>query len=391
MGDELLRLVAERIRPVIRRGDTFARLGADEFALIQSGVDDPQFAANLAERIVELMSVPFEVNGQAVNVGASVGMAFKDKGQDVTGEALMKNADLALLKSKQTGRGTFSFFEEEMDSELRSRKVIESILRNAIKDHRFELHYQPQVDLASGRIVSVEALLRLDDPSVGKIPPDQFIPVAEQSGLIAPITRWVLKTACTDAAGWEGLCVAVNISPSVLIHAELVDMVSATLKETGLAPERLELEITEEVLIGNTVQALEILDNLKALGVNIAMDDFGTGYSSLAYLRKFPFDKIKIDRSFVADIQHSDSAQAIVRAIVVMGNALGMRVNAEGVESPDEVRVLVREQCQEVQGFLFARPMPKDRLSELLREGQVEAMEHLHKPKAPRVAESQVA
>ncbi|MGI9423283.1 MAG: putative bifunctional diguanylate cyclase/phosphodiesterase [Hyphomicrobiaceae bacterium] len=390
-GDRLLKIVAQRISSHTRKGDTLARLGGDEFALIQAGVDDPQVAASLAERVIKELSDPFNIKGHTISIGASVGMAFKDNDQDISAEELLKNADLALYKSKGNGRGTYCFFEEDMDRELRSRKAIESILRKALQELRFQLHYQPQIDLASERIIGAEALLRLEDPGHGNISPATFIPIAEQSGLILPITQWVLKTACTSAVKWDGLRIAVNISPSVLVHADLVNMVKSTLEQTGLPPERLELEITEEVLIGNTSKALKVLKKLKALGVCIAMDDFGTGYSSLAYMRKFPFDKLKIDRSFVANIQHSEDAQAIVRAIVGMGRALGMSVNAEGVETTEEASVLVQEQCDEVQGFLYARPMPQGQLDQLIKSGKIDVHDELDQQELLTETDSLVA
>ena len=365
-GDELLKNAADRMQACTREGDILARLGGDEFVLVQTGVTDPQDAAILAERLIAEVSQPYELDGRKAAIGASIGMAVHSSTECIDAEQLLKNADLALYKSKNAGRGKYHFFQEELDQELRERVALEADLRLALQEEQFELHYQPQLDPASESIIGVEALLRWHHPERGLIPPGIFIPVAEKMGLMLPLTAWVLETACVTGVAWAPLKIAVNVSPSLFQHDDLIEMVSSVLLHSGLPPHRLELEVTEEVLIADPERAILVLEQLKAMGVNIAMDDFGTGYSSLSYMRKFKFDKIKIDRSFVTDIGKHEDAQAIVRAIIGMCRALGMHVNAEGVETREEAAVLVHEGCDEVQGFLYARPVPASGIEKLL-------------------------
>lgn len=371
-GDLLLNSVAGRLKACIRRGDTLARMGGDEFSIIQAGDKDPSAAAALADRIISEVGKPFDLNGQEAVIGASIGMAMYTADKPLPSGQLLKNADLALYKSKINGRGKYHFFQDEMDNELRTRRALEADLRLALCKEQFELHYQPQVDLQSQSIVGLEALLRWNHPVRGSVPPAQIIPVLETIGLARELTEWVLHTACSDAATWETVRIAVNVSPSLLERDGLVDMVKRALKKSGLPPGRLEIEITEDVLIADTKQTLKVLNQLKDLGVHIAMDDFGTGYSSLNYLRQFPFDKIKIDRSFISNINQNNDAQAIVRAIVGLSRALGININAEGVETIEEAEVLVAEGCNEVQGYLYGRPMAMRDIGELLaRTGTV--------------------
>ena len=377
-GDLLLKSAAMRMHRCLRQDDTLARFGGDEFALFQTEVDEPANAAATAERIISALSEPFNLNGNDATIGASVGIAIHAGTAFIDSADLLKNADLALYKSKNDGRGIYRFFHEKMDAELRARKTMEFELRNALHSDGFELHYQPLVDMASQRIKGMEALLRWPHPQLGNIPPANFIPVAETTGLIRPLTDWVLRTACQDAMNWAPISVAVNLSPILFQQGGLVAMVEAALRESGLPAERLELEITEGILITETERTLEVLKELKARGVRIAMDDFGTGYSSLSYLRRFPFDKIKIDRSFVSGLDQSPDAQAIVRAIIGMSQALKMRINAEGVETIEQAIILQSAGCEEVQGYLYGRPMCKKDIETLLSSTQATALSPPH-------------
>ena len=356
-GDNLLKQVAGRLQACIRQGDTVARLGGDEFAIIQTGRDQPIDAAErLSNRIVEVVKEPFDIDGHILHVGVSIGVALPQNSDD-SPERLLKNADIALYRAKQAGRGSCSFFEARMDEELQARKALEHDLRLALLKSELEVHYQPLIDLVSGEVAGVEALMRWRHPTRGLISPADFIPIAEATGLIIAMGEWVLRTACTQAQAWPGIRIAVNLSPVQFRHRELVETVQDVLMETRLDPERLELEITESVLINDTDAALKILKDLKRIGVKIAMDDFGTGYSSLAYLNCFPFDKIKIDRSFISDLKRDDKSSAIVRSVLSLGTSLEMTTTAEGVETTDQVSFLRQEGCQQVQGYFFGRPM----------------------------------
>jgi predicted signal transduction protein with EAL and GGDEF domain len=317
--------------------------------------------------LVAALAPPFDIGGHEALVGVSVGIALAGEGSDP--EALLQGADLALYRAKAEGRGGHRFFEEEMNSRLRDRKALEQDLRRALGQGGLELHYQPQFDLPSRGLIGVEALLRWRHPERGSVPPADFVPLAEETGLILPLGDWVLRTACAQAVAWPGLQMAVNLSPAQFRQPDLAGMVARVLRETGLEPDRLELEITEGVLLHDTESTLATLAALKAQGVKIAMDDFGTGYSSLSYLRRFPFDKIKIDRSFVADLGTAPDADAIVRAIISLSHTLGMTANAEGVETADQAERLRAEGCEEVQGFYFGRPMPSGDVDALLAGG----------------------
>jgi diguanylate cyclase (GGDEF)-like protein len=373
MGDLLLREVAARLRACTRETDTVARLGGDEFAVVQVGASQPAEAEALCRRLLEVLGAPCRLDGHEVVVGASVGVALAPVDGDEPA-TLLRHADIALYRAKGEGRGTFRFFEEGMNRELQARRALERDLRRALDEGRFELHYQPQVELGSGRTVGVEALLRWRHPERGSVPPNDFIPLAEETGLIVPIGAWVLRTACAQALAWPGLRVAVNLSAAQFRQPGLAETVAQALRETGLEPDRLELEITEGVLLEDTVAAVTTLHALRGLGVRIAMDDFGTGYSSLSYLRRFPFDKIKIDKSFVADLDggRSADAAAIVRAVVSLGSSLGMTTTAEGIEAEAQAELLRAEGCDEVQGYHFGRPMPPADLTRWLeRQGGV--------------------
>lgn len=380
LGDELLQQVTSRIQGLIRTGDTLARLGGDEFAIIQIERDQPDCSAILAQRVIDALARPFQLQGHEVVIGSSVGIAIYPDAES-TADHMLRSADLALYRAKAEGRGTYRFFEQDMNIKLQERKALETALRCALLDDQFELHYQPQVSLDGGRITGVEALIRWHHPHRGMIPPVDFIPLAEETGMIIPITEWVLRRACIDAQDWARLSVAINLSPAVFRHHHLVDMISGILKETDFDPCRLELEITETSLLRDTERALASLNDLKALGVRIAMDDFGTGYSSLSYLQRFPFDKIKIDRSFIAKLSDDSDAVAIVDAVIKLGKSLGMSTTAEGVETGAQASFLDGHGCEEVQGFYYARPMPS---AEIAAIAAAIGSEEGHRPAAHR-------
>jgi diguanylate cyclase (GGDEF)-like protein len=359
IGDELLRLVALRLKDNTRQEDTVARLGGDEFAILQTSCPQPDGAAILAMRLNEVLGTPFEVDGHVLNIGASVGVALAP--YDATdAEELIKASDLALYRAKSEGRNTHRFFEPAMDAVLRDRRALEIELRDAIVSGDFELYYQPCMNVATGDVTGFEALLRWHHPERGLVSPADFIPVAEETGLIVPLGEWVLREACAQAARWPGRYrVAVNVSPAQIRSHNLTHCVVQSLAASGLPPHRLELEITETVLLDENEASLRTLHALRHMGVRIAMDDFGTGYSSLSYLRSFPFDKIKIDQSFTREIGNPDSA-AIVRAVIGLGLRLGMSITAEGVETAEQLAFLQIEGCTEVQGYLISPPCPSD-------------------------------
>jgi diguanylate cyclase (GGDEF)-like protein/PAS domain S-box-containing protein len=358
-GDLLLRLVGGRLRGLLRDHDMVARLGGDEFAIVQADVSDPQEVVTLAERLLAEVSQPYDLDGHQVTIGASVGIAFAP-GDGENADRLLKSADMAMYRAKADGKGAYRFFESEMDARAQARRRLELDLRLALQNQGLELHYQPLVELASGEITGYEALIRWPHAERGMIPPCDFIPVAEETGLIAPLGAFVLRQACSDAAKWpDHIKVAVNLSPLQFKTGNLFVQVKDALEEAGLSPKRLELEITETLLLERSEQVLATLHALRALGVRISMDDFGTGYSSLSYLRSFPFDKIKIDRSFVHDLGANADSQAIVRAIVSLGTSLGITITAEGVETETDLAHLRAEGCDEGQGYLFAKARPQ--------------------------------
>jgi diguanylate cyclase (GGDEF)-like protein len=365
VGDELLKAVAVRLLALANEKDTVARVGGDEFAVVQVAIARPADAAALAEQIIEAINKPFDIGGHHVVVRSSVGIAFGPTDAK-TPEQLLRHADLALYRAKADGRGTFRFFEAGMDVQMQARRVLEHDLRKALEAGEFELYYQPVLNLASNQITGVEALIRWRHPERGMISPNEFIPLAEQVGLIVPLGEWVLRQACATAAKWPtDLRVAVNLSPAQFRSPALLQLVISALASSGLAPERLELEITESILLHDSKATLAILFKLREMGVRIAMDDFGTGYSSLAYLQTFPFDKIKIDRSFVKGIPEASGSLNIVRAVTAMAKGLGMHTTAEGVETQEQFETVKREGCTEVQGFLLSRPLPLRELEEL--------------------------
>jgi diguanylate cyclase (GGDEF)-like protein len=367
IGDELLKVVAGRLRHCIRDNDTVARVGGDEFAIIQAGADNPRDTAALATRICHSLSQPYDLTGHAVVVDVSIGIAIAPSDGTEPVE-LIKNADMALYGAKADGRGTYRFFEPAMDARMKARRELEMTLRTALSEGQFELQYQPLLNLHDNRISCCEALVRWKHPERGMIPPAEFIPAAEEIGLIVQLGEWVLRKACADAASWpDGIKVAVNLSPIQVMSANLMPVVIGALASAGLPANRLELEITESVLMQNTEATLAALHRLRELGVKISMDDFGTGYSSLSYLRRFPFDKLKIDRCFISGLSEGDDSFAIVRAVTSMARSLGMITTAEGVETKQQLQQVRTLGCTEVQGFLISRPKNLADITRLIR------------------------
>jgi diguanylate cyclase (GGDEF)-like protein len=366
VGDSLLKAVAARLEDCVRGSDVVARLGGDEFVIIQTELDDPADAANLATRVREAILDSCEIADHNIVVDASIGIALSpDDGTDP--HELIKNADLALFGAKASGRGTYRFFEQAMDQRMLERHELELELRKALVAGEFEVHFQPLVNLETGRIGCCEALLRWNHPERGYIPPDRFIHLAEETGLITRIGDWVIRTACHEAAKWsEHVMLAINISPVQFRSQHLIDVVTHSLAASGLSPQRLELEITEAILLENTEATLAILEQFHHLGVRIAMDDFGTGYSSLSYLQKFPFDKIKIDGSFIQGLSESEESSAIVRAVAGLAKSFHMTTTAEGVETDEQLRIVTELGCTEMQGHLFSRACSAADLSKLM-------------------------
>ncbi|MDN3278902.1 EAL domain-containing protein [Frankia sp. RB7] len=366
VGDELLRQVANRLRACVSGNDLVARLGGDEFAIVKAGTCDQAELTALAGQILASLRTPIDCKGQEIATDASIGIAIApDHGDNL--EDLLKRADLAMYAAKSEGRGTFRIFVPEYDAKARQRRLLELDLRQALARGEFEVHYQPLVDLSANVVNGCEALLRWHHPERGMVSPADFIPVAEDTGLIGEIGEWVLRQACTEAASWPGdIHIAVNVSPVQFRSKTLALKVAAALAESGLAPGRLELEITETVLIRDDAEALTILQQLRELGVRIALDDFGTGYSSLSYLHRFPFDKIKIDRSFISDIGQSEDSSPIVQAVVHMAAARHMATTAEGVETEAQREVLRQLGCSQMQGWLFSPAVPAAKLRQLL-------------------------
>ncbi len=361
MGDTLLCKVADRLKGMVRAGDVVARMGGDEFAIMHLSPSPASTSEVLAKRVVDVIGRAYAINGHILNVGASVGIAVAPAdGTDP--DDLLRKSDLALHVAKAEGRGTFRFFEGGMEARLNARRALELDLRKALAGQEFRLVYQPQIELATGRICGFEALLRWHHPGRGVVSPADFIPLAEEIGLIVPIGEWVLRAACKEAASWPAsVRVAVNLSPEQFRSPHLFESIASALARSKLDPGRLELEITEGALIHDTEVVLDLLNRVRALGAHVSMDDFGTGYSSLSYLQRFPFDKIKIDQSFVRGADPSHDKQAIVRAVAGLGASLGMRTTAEGVETPEQLERVRQEGCTEVQGYLLGRPLsPED-------------------------------
>jgi diguanylate cyclase (GGDEF)-like protein len=368
VGDGLLQAVAKRLTGCVRLGDTVARLGGDEFAIVQRDPASEQATVEMAQRIIDVISQPYEIGGHQIMVGASVGVAITpcdDQGVDT----MLRNADMALYRAKSEGRSTWRFFEPDMDAAMQERRILELDMRAALTGQQFELYYQPLVNVRSHEVSGFEALIRWHHPTRGMISPAEFIPLAEETGLIVQIGAWVLRQACADAATWKAnLKVAVNLSPLQFKDRNLVAVVQQALTSAGLPAWRLDLEITEGVLLQESENTLATLHKLRALGIRISMDDFGTGYSSLSYLRSFPFDKIKIDQSFIRDLASHSGSVAIVRAVTGLSSSLGIHTTAEGVETEEQLARLIAEGCTEVQGYLFSPARPAHEVSKLVEE-----------------------
>jgi diguanylate cyclase (GGDEF)-like protein len=367
VGDALLVEVATRLSDCVGDRGTVARLGGDEFAVVQTGAGGPSEVSMLAQQLVERLAAPYdEVDGHQLSIGVSIGISMSpEDGSDP--DELLKMADLALYRAKADGRGTYRFFETGMDARAQARRLMERDLRTALLKDEFEVYYQPIRDIARNRLVAFEALVRWNHPIRGIIAPDNFIPLAEETGLIVPLGESVLRKACADATGWpDDVTVAVNLSPIQFKGATLTSTVKSALEDSGLPARRLELEITESVLLQNSESTLATLHDLRRSGIRISLDDFGTGYSSLSYLRSFPFDKIKIDRSFVKDLATREDSMAIVRAVTGIGRSLGIVTTAEGVETEAQFDLLSREGCTQAQGYLFSKPRPASEVDAML-------------------------
>jgi diguanylate cyclase (GGDEF)-like protein/PAS domain S-box-containing protein len=374
VGDLLLQVVAERLKLCIRDTDTVCRQGGDEFVVLLTEIERTLDAAPVAEKLLAAFAEPCLIGGHELHVTLSVGVAiYPDDGQDA--DEVMKNADTAMYHAKANGRNNFQFFTTEMNTRAVQRLFIEGNLRRALKQNEFELYYQPKIDLASGLMIGSEALIRWHDPEHGLIYPNQFVPIAEESGLIVPIGSWVLREACRQVCAWQdsGLLavpVSVNISAVEFRHKDFLDGVALILKETGMLPSFLEMELTESILMHDAESSALVLESLKAMGMQLAIDDFGTGYSSLSYLKRFPINTLKIDQSFVRDIDVDADDASIVRAMIGMGKSLKQRVIAEGVETEAQLAFLLTLQCDEGQGFLLGHPQPADQFERLLLKEQ---------------------
>ena len=371
-GDLLLKTVAERLSGCVRAGDTVARQGGDEFVVIISDPALPDAAPVIAAKLQEVIARPVRVKGKDVTVTASIGISISPKdGEDV--ETLLRNAETAMYRAKEQGRYTFQFYTDEMNAKSLARMNLESHLRRALERDEFSVHYQPKVSMTSGLLTGMEALIRWKSPELGNVPPDAFISLAEETGLILPIGAWVLKTACAQTKAWHDaglppVCIAVNLSPRQFRQHDISSVIGECLAETGLDPRFLELEVTESMVMHDVTRVESVLNELKQMGISLAMDDFGTGYSSLGYLRRFPFDKLKIDHSFVRDITTAPNSAAIAKAIIAMAHSLHLRVIAEGVETQAQMNYLHSQGCDEIQGYYFSRPVPAAELELLLYE-----------------------
>ncbi|MES2407498.1 MAG: EAL domain-containing protein [Pseudomonadota bacterium] len=371
-GDRMLLDVAERLRSCVREGDTVSRHGGDEFVLVLQKIDQMHHVASICEKILQTIANPFSIQGHSFHVTCSIGIAlYPQDGRDA--ETLFKYADMALYQAKDRGRNHFQFFSREMNERMLERITLDEALRSAISNDELLLHYQPLVNLSTGQITGLETLVRWQHPQFGMVSPVRFIPIAEESTLIASISEWVLRKACEDMCSWTdngltGFQVAVNVSPRQFRDPKLADRIEKVLSEYHIDPGMLSLEITETVLMQDTVSSEATLRQLKALGVDLALDDFGTGYSSLSYLKRFPFDRVKIDRSFVRDIITDSDDAAISKAIISMAHSLGIRVVAEGVETEAQCQFLRRHQCDEMQGYYFSHPLPFTKITALLNE-----------------------
>ena len=370
-GDALLVVMADRLRQNLRASDIVARLGGDEFVVILEHSAAREDIEDIARKLLSALSQPVQLSGLECHATASIGVAmFPAHGADV--HSLTKSADTAMYLAKEDGKNNFRFFTKEVKMQSIERLTLENCLRHALERDEFSLHYQPKVDLATGQITGVEALLRWTHPEYGMLPPGQFSPLAEETGLIVPIGRWALMEACAQNMAWQrsGLrpvSMAVNLSPRQFIDDNLLQDIDEALAASGMSPALLQIEVTESMMMRNVARAREVLDAIQSRGIHIAIDDFGTGYSSMSLMKQFPIDTIKIDRSFVRDLPDDTEDQAIAQAIISMGRALGMTIVAEGVETLEQEQFLRAHGCDEMQGFLFSRPVAPDKLAELLR------------------------
>lgn len=372
VGDLLLKIVAERLTGCVRGGDTVARQGGDEFVLVISELAEAEHASQIADKIQITLAEPFQINEHEFVVTCSIGISvFPKDGEDV--QTLLKNADMAMYRAKEQGRNNFQFYTGEMNARTLARMTIENLLRRALEKNELLLHYQPKVDLRTGQITGMEALIRWQSPELGMVSPANFIPIAEETGLIEQIGEWVIRTACAQNKAWQNanlppLPIAVNLSPRQFRQKNLCSVISRVLQETNLNPRYLELEVTESMVMHNMDWAISTLKKLKEMGMYLAMDDFGTGYSSLSYLKRFSFDKLKIDQSFVRDITSDPDSAAIARAVIAMAHSLHLKVIAEGVETIGQLNYLLLNECDEIQGYYFSRPIPVADFEQLLHE-----------------------
>jgi predicted signal transduction protein with EAL and GGDEF domain len=374
VGDELLRMVAARLKRTLRETDTVARIGGDEFIVLLSSVNDNSDVASLSDKILKSLILPFKLRDHELFVTSSLGVCmYPDDGQDT--DEMMKKADIAMYHDKSLGRNNLQFYNDDMDQNTSRRFTISNSLRRGLEQNEFRVYYQPKMDMASGQIVAMEALARWEHPELGLLSPVEFIQLAEENGLIMQLGEWVLRESCIQNVRWqsEGIMdmrVAVNLSGYQLQHTALLATIRRVLKETGMSPDHLELEITESVIMQNPDFAVSILSVISDLGIHISIDDFGTGYSSLAHLKRFSVNTLKIDKSFVRDVDLSSTDAAIATAIIAMGNSLKLNVIAEGVETQAQYEFLKENNCDQVQGFLICRPLPPDELSEMLQKNR---------------------
>jgi diguanylate cyclase (GGDEF)-like protein len=367
IGDGLISVVAQRLVNAVRHEDLVARLGGDEFAIITSEAPNHEAIEAFADRLISVLRAPYSINGHTLLVGASIGIAVIDRRTNDAAD-IMRRADVALYRAKNEGRSRACIYDANMDADLRERKQLEVDLRTAIKEDGLSVAYQPIMNANGEKMIGVEALCRWNHPSRGNVPPTDFIPIAEGSELIIPLGEWVLRKACLEAKSWAGLTVAINVSPLQFRRQDFAEVIERILAETGIDPHRVELELTESTLLGNVEDAEKAMHRLKALGVRFALDDFGTGYSSLLYLRSFPFDRIKIDRSFVRSIESAADAASIVHAIVSLGRGLGMKVTAEGVETAEQQLFLRAAGVHALQGFRFGKPAPAEAITDRMQQ-----------------------